>query len=126
MVSIELRSVVLDAPDVRVLGAFYQRLTGWTPTSDEDDWQRLAPPGGGTGIAIQLEPDFVRPVWPADPSHQQMQLHLDLLVDDLAAAAAHAAATGGVLAEFQPQDDVRVFLDPGRAPVLPVRAMTSA
>ena len=112
MVSIELRSVVLDAPDVRELGAFYQHLTGWSPTSDEADWQRLAPAGGGAGIAIQLEPDFVRPVWPSSTTHQQMQLHLDLLVDDLQAAAAHATEAGATLAPFQPQDDVRVFLDP--------------
>jgi predicted enzyme related to lactoylglutathione lyase len=112
MVSIELRSIVLDAPDVPALAAFYQRLTGWSPTSADDTWQRLAPAGGGTGIAIQLEPEFVRPVWPADASHQQMQLHLDLLVDDLGAAAGHAEAAGGVLAEVQFQDDVRVFLDP--------------
>lgn len=112
MVRIELRSVVLDAPDVRALGAFYQRLTGWSSTSDEDDWQRLAPDDSGTGIAIQLEPEFVRPVWPSDTTHQQMQLHLDLLVDDLDAAAAHAETAGATLAGFQPQDDVRVFLDP--------------
>lgn len=110
--SIELRSVVLDAPDVAALGAFYERLTGWSATSAGSDWHRLAPVGGGTGIAIQLEPAFVRPTWPSDASHQQMQLHLDLIVDDLAAAAEHATAVGGVLADFQPEDDLRVFLDP--------------
>lgn len=112
MPNLEFRSVVLDAPDVRALGAFYQRLLGWSTTSEEDDWFRLAPDGGGTGLAVQLEPEFVRPVWPSGTTHQQMQLHLDLKVDDLAAAAAHAEACGAVLADFQPQDDVRVYLDP--------------
>jgi hypothetical protein len=41
-----------------------------------------------------------------------MQLHLDLRVDDLAAACAHAESLGAELAELQPQEDVRVYLDP--------------
>jgi predicted enzyme related to lactoylglutathione lyase len=111
---LQLRSVVLDAPDVHALGLFYQRLLGWAVTSEPDDptWIRLAPADGGTGLAVQAEPDFVTPVWPSETTHQQMQLHLDLKVDDLAAAAAHAEECGAVLAGFQPQDDVRVYLDP--------------
>jgi predicted enzyme related to lactoylglutathione lyase len=41
-----------------------------------------------------------------------MMLHLDIAVDDLDTAATHATASGAVLAEFQPQPTVRVFLDP--------------
>jgi len=51
-------------------------------------------------------------VWPSSPEHQQMQIHLDLWVDDLPAACAHAEAVGAVPAAYQPQDDVRVYLDP--------------
>jgi hypothetical protein len=40
-----------------------------------------------------------------------MQLHLDLQVTDLAAAVEDAVALGATLAQFQPQDDVRVLLD---------------
>jgi predicted enzyme related to lactoylglutathione lyase len=111
---LELRSVVLDASDVRGLGEFYQQLLGWSVTSEADDptWLRIAPADGGTGIAVQYEPHYVSPVWPADTTHQQMQLHLDLKVDDLPAACAHAESVGARLAEFQPQDDVRVYLDP--------------
>jgi catechol 2,3-dioxygenase-like lactoylglutathione lyase family enzyme len=114
MTTLELRSVVLDAPDVSALGEFYQRLLGWRVTSDAGDptWLRLAPAAGGTGIAIQYEPVYVAPTWPADASHQQMQLHLDLKVADLAAASEHADAVGARLADYQPQDDVRVYLDP--------------
>jgi catechol 2,3-dioxygenase-like lactoylglutathione lyase family enzyme len=112
MPEIRFRSVVLDAPDVPELAAFYQRLLGWPATSEESDWARFEPAAGQTGLAIQLEPDFVRPTWPSDTTHQQMQLHLDLQVDDLAAAADYAAQAGATLADFQPQDDVRVFLDP--------------
>jgi len=114
MPSFTLRSVVLDAPDVPALAGFYQRLLGWRPTSSEDDptWRRLEPPGGGTGLSVQLEPGFVRPVWPSTTDHQQLQLHLDVQVDDLAAASAWAESCGATLAAFQPQPDVRVYLDP--------------
>jgi catechol-2,3-dioxygenase len=112
---LELRSVVLDAPDVHALGGFYQRLLGWQVTSELDDptWLRIAPPDGGTGIAIQLEPLYRAPVWPSDTTHEQMQLHLDFKVDELAAAAAHADAVGARLAGFQPEPEgLRVYLDP--------------
>ncbi|MFN2561484.1 MAG: VOC family protein [Jatrophihabitans sp.] len=112
MPEIRFRSVVLDAPDVPELAAFYKRLLGWPATSEESDWARFEPAPGQTGLAIQLEPQFVRPSWPSDTTHQQMQLHLDLQVDDLAAASEHATRAGATLADFQPQDDVRVLLDP--------------
>jgi predicted enzyme related to lactoylglutathione lyase len=112
MPEIRFRSVVLDAPDVPELAAFYKRLLGWPATSEESDWARLEPAPGQTGLAIQLEPQFVRPSWPSDTTHQQMQLHLDLQVDDLEAASEHATRAGATLADFQPQADVRVFLDP--------------
>jgi Glyoxalase-like domain len=63
-----------------------------------------------------LEEAYVRPTWPAGPGDQQMQVHLDIEVDDLEAAGAHAAAAGAVLAEHQPQEDVRVYLDPAGHP----------
>ncbi|MER7055445.1 MULTISPECIES: VOC family protein [unclassified Streptomyces] len=37
-------------------------------------------------------------------------------VDDLAAETAQAVAEGSRLAEYQPQDGVRVLLDPSRRP----------
>jgi hypothetical protein len=43
-------------------------------------------------------------------------MHLDIAVDDLAAACAHAAEAGATLADFQPQDHVRVHLDPAGHP----------
>jgi hypothetical protein len=43
-------------------------------------------------------------------------MHLDIEVDDLEAADAHAVAAGAVLADYQPQEDVRVYLDPAGHP----------
>jgi Glyoxalase-like domain len=45
-----------------------------------------------------------------------MSMHLDIEVDDLDVAGAPAVEAGATLAEFQPQDDVRVYLDPAGHP----------
>ena len=43
-------------------------------------------------------------------------MHLDFEVSDLPAAVADAVELGAVEAEYQPQDDVRVMLDPAGHP----------
>lgn len=111
-----LTATVLGATDPRELAEFYQRLLGWPVGADEPDWVTLRPPGGGPGLSFQAEPGHVRPAWPPRPGEQQMMMHLDIEVGDLAAAGAHAEAAGAVLADFQPQDDVRVYIDPAGHP----------
>ena len=59
---------------------------------------------------------YVRPTWPSSTDAQQMMLHLDIEVDDLAVASAHAESLGATLAEYQPQESVRVYLDPAGHP----------
>jgi catechol 2,3-dioxygenase-like lactoylglutathione lyase family enzyme len=111
-----LTATVLDAPDARELAAFYQRLLGWDIGTDEPGWVTLRPPGGGAGLSFQSEPEYTRPIWPSRRGHQQMMTHLDIEVDDLEAGCAHAASLGAVPAEFQPQEHVRVYLDPAGHP----------
>lgn len=111
-----LSGVVLDSPDAGALANFYRMLLGWAVEQDEPGWVKLRSPDGGTGLSFQTEPQYVPPVWPAGPGDQQMQLHLDIAVADLAAAGEHAVAAGAVLAGYQPQDDVRVYLDPAGHP----------
>jgi hypothetical protein len=43
-------------------------------------------------------------------------MHLDIEVGDLEAAVADAVALGARVADFQPQDNVRVLLDPAGHP----------
>jgi hypothetical protein len=43
-------------------------------------------------------------------------MHLDIEVDDLDAAVEHAVELGATVASYQPQDDVRVLLDPAGHP----------
>ena len=111
-----LWGVVLDAPDAQQLAAFYQRLLGWSRQQDEPGWVKLGSPDGGPGLSFASEPAYRRPRWPSKPTDQQMMIHLDIRVDDLELAGEHALAAGAVLAEFQPQQDVRVYLDPAGHP----------
>lgn len=111
-----LTAVVLGAPNARELAGFYRDLLGWEVRSDEPDWVTLAAPGGGAGLSFQEETGHVPPVWPAGPGDQQMMMHLDIEVDDLAAASEYAASCGATMAEYQPQENVRVFLDPAGHP----------
>ncbi len=111
-----LTATVLDAPDAQTLARFYRQLLGWTLTTDEPGWAKVDPPGGGTGLSFQTESAYVRPTWPAGSGDQQMSMHLDIEVESLDVAGAHAIAAGAILADFQPQDDVRVYLDPAGHP----------
>ena len=107
-----ISATTIGAPDPRALGAFYARLLGWTVVENEPEWVTVRPPDGGTGLSFQHEQHFVPPVWPAEPGKQQMTAHLDIAVDDLESAVAWAVEAGARPAAFQPQDDVRVMLDP--------------
>jgi len=114
----ELRSTVLGTPDPRGLASFYRALLDWDLIEEEDDWVVLKPRGNrdGTGLSFQLEERHVPPTWPAAEGDQQMQLHLDIGVEDLAEGEARALALGAAAAPYQPQDDVRVMLDPAGHP----------
>jgi hypothetical protein len=105
--------IVLDAPEPPVLARFYARLLGWQVVKAEDTWATVVPPGeSGYYIAAQYEPHYARPVWPSVEGQQQISMHLDIEVEELETAVAHALSVGAELAEFQPQDKVRVMLDP--------------
>jgi hypothetical protein len=67
-------------------------------------------------IEFQWDEHYVAPVWPTEPGSQQMMMHIDIAVDDLDAGVAWAIAQGATLASHQPQEDVRVMLDPAGHP----------
>jgi catechol 2,3-dioxygenase-like lactoylglutathione lyase family enzyme len=113
---ITVQTVVLDCSDAHEMAAFYGALLGWEPTFTEPNWVLMRNPEGGVGLSFQAEPDYVPPVWPQTSGGQRMMLHLDIRVDDLEAAGAFAVEAGATLADFQPQDDVRVFFDPAGHP----------
>jgi predicted enzyme related to lactoylglutathione lyase len=114
--ALEVTTVTLGARDMPGLLRFYGALLG-REVPDEatlagEDWAALDDDDGRIALAVQHEPDQPRVTWPAGPGEQHMQVHLEIRVDDLATAVAHALACGATLAGHQPQDDVRVCLDP--------------
>ncbi len=108
--------VVLDSPTPLDLARFYATLLEWEIASEEDDWVTIRPPDGIAYLGFHRNAEHVRPVWPSTPDQPQQQLHLDFEVQDLAAAYEHAVELGAVPADFQPQEAVRVMLDPDGHP----------
>ena len=120
-----IAAAVLDSADPRGLAAFYERLLGWPVAvneparpgaAPEDGWVMLKPPAGSTGLSFQYEADYVAPLWPASSGKQQMMVHLDIAVEELDAGVALANDLGATLAAHQPQEGVRVMLDPAGHP----------
>jgi len=105
--------VVLDSPDAPALARFYAELLGWELGPQG---RTIIPPDGVAYISFQTSPEYVRPVWPPVEGRQQQMLHLDFEVDELEVAVAHAVELGATEAEFQPQTEVRVMLDPDGHP----------
>jgi catechol 2,3-dioxygenase-like lactoylglutathione lyase family enzyme len=109
-------TVNISAPDPNALAHFYARLLSWEIRVEEPGWAILKAPEAGVSLSFQEESHYTPPVWPPTASDQQMMMHLEIRVDDLARSADHAIACGATLADYQPQDDVRVFLDPAGHP----------
>lgn len=114
--ALRLATVCIDCADAHAMADFYGRLLGWPTTASEPNWVLMRDPAGGTGLSFQAEPDYRAPTWPEQADGQDKMLHLDIQVDDLDAAVEHAVAAGARLAEHQPQDRVRVLLDPAGHP----------
>ena len=108
--------VVLDTDDVETLTRFYADLRGWRIHHLDETDGALDAGEGVAYLSIQHNPDYQRPVWPARTGDQQMMLHLDFEVTDLPGEVARAIALGARLAEHQPQENVRVLLDPSGHP----------
>jgi hypothetical protein len=103
---------VLEAPDAPALAHFYARILDWKIATEKPGWCTLGPGDGVAYLAVQASPEYVPPVWPPVAGQQQMMMHLDIEVPDLEAAVAAAIEAGATQAEFQPQEKVRVMLDP--------------
>jgi predicted enzyme related to lactoylglutathione lyase len=107
---------ILDAADPVELARFYHRLLGWPIVKEGPNWCVVAPEGSNTYLGFQRSEGYEPPVWPNTNGSQQMMMHLDLEVGDLAASVRRAVADGATLAAFQPQAKVRVLLDPAGHP----------
>lgn len=103
-----LHHVVIDTSEPVSLAAFYSELLGLPVTYTSADWVVIAANDATSGIAFQLAPDHRPPTWP-DPAGPQ-QFHLDVMVDDVAAATPKAVALGAR------QVGDTVFTDPAGHP----------
>jgi catechol 2,3-dioxygenase-like lactoylglutathione lyase family enzyme len=79
-----MHHVVLDCPDPVALAEFYSGLLGLPITYRSPDFVVVARNDTTSGLAFQLAPGNPRPTWP-DPVVAQ-QVHLDIMVEDPAAA----------------------------------------
>ena len=108
--------ITLEAPDPHALLVF------WSAILDRPIWDETETGGsldlleGVASLGVQKAEVYEPPVWPPEHGRPGMQLHLEVEVTDLAAAVEHAIELGATLADHQPQDDVRVLLDPAGHP----------
>jgi catechol 2,3-dioxygenase-like lactoylglutathione lyase family enzyme len=114
--ALRLQTVNIDCADAEPMAEFYGRFFGWPVSYRDAGFILLRDPSGGTGLSFQARPDYTPPVWPEQPGAQEKMLHLEIKVDDLDAAVAHAVDCGAVLTEFQGREDLRVMLDPAGHP----------
>ncbi|SRR5581483_370027 len=103
-----LHHVILDCPDPMALAAFYSGLLGQPITYRSDDFVVVAASDTTSGLAFQLAPGHQPPAWP-DPARPQ-QMHVDVMVEDPAAAGPAVLALGAT------RLDGDVYADPAGHP----------
>jgi catechol 2,3-dioxygenase-like lactoylglutathione lyase family enzyme len=104
-----MHHVVLDCPDPVALAAFYSALLGLPVTYRDDDWVVVAASDATSGLAYQRASDHRASTWP-DPAVPQ-QVHLDIMVEDPAAAGPRVLTLGAT--KLGGQD---VYADPAGHP----------
>jgi catechol 2,3-dioxygenase-like lactoylglutathione lyase family enzyme len=125
---LRVTSVTIGTSQPRELARFYANLLGWEVTASGPAEPRMPERAGWAQINSTAEPRveptlnfeyercFRRPVWPAEKGQQTATEHLDIAVDDVASAVEWAVTCGARLADFQPQEHVRVMFDPDGHP----------
>ena len=98
-------SITIGTAQSHDLAHFYGRLLGVPVTADEPPvpgdpvrggWAQIrpSPPGPGPTLNFEYEQHFTRPTWPSVHDGQNATQHLDIAVDDLAAAVRWAVEQG--------------------------------
>jgi hypothetical protein len=95
---------------------FYSSLLGWPIAKEDQGGAAIKVPGTTSYLSFDSSPGYEPPTWPAEPGRQRQMMHLDVGVEDVAAAVEAALGLGATLAQFQPQEDIRVLLDPAGHP----------
>ncbi|GAB3663358.1 VOC family protein [Nocardioides korecus] len=112
---IRVSTVTLSSADPAGLARFYADLLGQDrPVPQDPTWVVLRTPT--ITLAFDLDEGHRPPAWPTRADAPPLQVHLEVQVDDLEGALTHALGCGAALADHQPQEDVRVCLDPAGHP----------
>lgn len=101
--------LVIDCPDPLALATFYSGLLGQPITYRSEDFAVVAEDDTTSGLAFQLAPGHRPPAWP-DPA-SSLQMHLDVMVEDVAEAGRRVLALGAVKL-----DGDGVYADPAGHP----------
>jgi catechol 2,3-dioxygenase-like lactoylglutathione lyase family enzyme len=104
-----LHHVILDCPDPASLAGFYAELLGQRITYQDADFAVVAASDTSSGLAFQLAPGHRPPTWPGPAVPQQV--HLDIMVEDPAAAGPQVLALGATRL-----DGESVYADPAGHP----------
>jgi len=108
-----LSMVNIDSSDPARSAQFYAAAFGWIVTYSDDNYGMVE--GDGVKIGFGRVDGFRPARWPDETATKRF--HLDLLVDDLDAAAAKLCAAGASQPDFQPgAERWRVLLDPDGHP----------
>lgn len=117
---IKMYTFTLDCTDPVELAKFYGNLLQWEVLVFDEDYVCVYPPGTNQGaypsILFQRNPEYVPPVWPAEPEAQQQMAHIDFAVNNLEQATEHAVQCGAKIADKQFSNDWRVMFDPAGHP----------
>lgn len=108
-----MHHVILDCPDPARLAAFYSGLLGLPVTYTSPDFVVVAASDRSSGLAFQLAPGHQEPTWPDGAVPQQV--HLDVMVDDVAEASRRVLEIGARPLP-SPGQDGHVFADPAGHP----------
>jgi len=114
-VKINFQVVVFDAADLAAESSFWAGVVSGTVDA-EDDWH-MVEVDGQPRIGVQLAPNHVPPDWPDGTSQQ---IHLDLWVDDPAAAHDLVMSLGATVLKEAEDDDspdtFQLYADPPAIP----------
>ena len=108
-----MHHVIIDCPDPAALAEFYSELIGHPVTYSSEDFVVVAASSRTSGLGFQLAPGYRPPTWPDDAVPQQ--IHLDVMVDDVEAAAERVLALGAARLGGTPGGAI-VLADPAGHP----------
>jgi len=107
---IDLAAIIIDCADPGPVARFYLDAAGGELVRDDPDgvWIRFS----GNDVIFRKVDGYRPPSWPS--SEEQLQVHFDFSVDDMASACARLRELGAREAESQPHDAALlvVMVDP--------------